>query len=186
MPLLRGYSSEMTVIASLVVGANLATTKGGSSRALSTEPDRARFLKRHRSASAFIIGRKSAAVESYKDSQIPIFVYSRSSTPLHFTHPMMQQITVDRNLRDITQLIDLRIAGDIVVEAGPTLLMAMIEEGVINYLELTISPIEGDGNFIDVENVLNYFHIESEESTEGTRLLSCRYKGDSSNRKYNP
>jgi riboflavin biosynthesis pyrimidine reductase len=98
----------------------------------------------------------------------------------------MQQITVDRNLRDITQLIDLRIDGDIVVEAGPTLLMALVEEGVIDLLELTFSPIEGDGNFIDVEKLMKNFTTEKDEVVDGARLLSCRNQGNSSDRKYNP
>ena len=176
----------MAVIASLVVGANHATSKDGSSRALSTPVDRERFLRRHRAASAFIIGKKSALAENYQGASVPIFVYSRSSTPLHFDHPLMQQITVDRNLRDITQLIDLRIHGDIVVEAGPSLLMALVEEGVVDILELSISPIEGDGDFIDVEKLLEYFAVESEEEVDGTRLLSCRNQSNSSDRKYNP
>jgi riboflavin biosynthesis pyrimidine reductase len=98
----------------------------------------------------------------------------------------MQQITVDRNLRDITQLIDLRIEGDIVVEAGPTLLMALVEEGVVDILELSISPIEGDGDFIDVEKLLQNFAIEGDEEVDGTRLLSCRNQRNTSDRKYNP
>lgn len=98
----------------------------------------------------------------------------------------MQQITVDRNLRDITQLIDLRLDGDIVVEAGPNLLMALIEEGVVDILELSISPIEGDGNFIDVEKLLKNFEVERDEVVDGTRLLSCRNQSNTSNRKYNP
>jgi riboflavin biosynthesis pyrimidine reductase len=176
----------MAVIASLVVGANHATSKGGSSRPLSTPADRERFLRRHRGASAFIIGKKSAASENYQGASVPIFVYSRDSTPLTFNHPLMQQVTVDRNLRDITQLIDLRIEGDIVVEAGPALLMALVEEGVIDLLELSISPIEGDGDFIDVAKLLRNFAVESDKEVDGTRLLSCRNKSNTSDRKYNP
>lgn len=176
----------MAVIASLVVGANHATSKDGSSRALSTPADRERFLRRHRGASAFIIGKKSAQSESYGAARVPIFVYSRSSAPLHFNHPLMQQVTVDRNLRDITQLIDLRIDGDIVVEAGPALLMALVKEGVIDLLELTLSPISGDDNFIDVERLMKTFTIESDELVDGTRLLSCRNQSNASDRKYNP
>ena len=176
----------MTVIASLVVGANHATSKDGSSQALSTPADRERFLRRHRGASAFIIGKKSAVTENYQGTSVPIFVYSRSSTPLHFHHPLMQQITVDRDLGELTRRIDQRIEGDIVVEAGPALLMALVEEGVIELLELSISPIEGDGDFIDVKKLLEYFAVESDEEVDGTRLLSCRNQSNSSDRKYNP
>lgn len=90
----------------------------------------------------------------------------------------MQQVTVDRNLGEIAQLIDLRIPGDIVVEAGISLLKALIDLHVIEILELSVSPIEGDGDFIDLEELLSQFEIVDEEVIDGTRLLKCRYKGD--------
>ena len=172
---------EMTVIASLVVGSNGATSLNGRSSGLSTPADRTRFLQRHRSAAAFIIGKKSAAIESYAASQVPIFIFTRSTQQLNVAHPLMQQVTVDRNLAEITQLIDLRITGDIVVEAGASLLQALIEVGGINILELSISPIAGDGDFINLEELLSKFEIQSESEIDGTRLLECRYQRNSAN-----
>jgi hypothetical protein len=178
---MRGYSSEMAVIASFVLGSNGASSLNGQSRGLSTPADRERFLARHYSAAAFIIGKKSAALENYGSISVPIFVYSRSSEVLHFPHPLMQQITVDRNLKEITELIDLRIEGNIVVEAGYGLLLPMVREGVINILELSISPIAGDGDFVNQEELLSFFEITSDIDIDGTRLLECRYKGNSGN-----
>lgn len=172
---------EMTVIASLVVGSNGATSLNGRSSGLSTAADRARFLQRHRSASAFIIGKKSATIESYSASQVPIFIFTRSTQQLNLPHPLMQQVTVDRNLAEITQLIDLRITGDIVVEAGASLLRALIEVGVVDILELSISPIAGDGDFINLEELLSYFEVASDSVVDGTRLLECRYQRNSAN-----
>lgn len=173
---------EMTVYASLVVGSNGATSLGGSSRGLSTPVDRERFLLRHRSAAAFIIGKRSATLESYGATQVPIFIFSRSTEKLTLPHRMMQQITVDRNLGEITKLIDLRIEGDIVVEAGPTLLKALIEVGAIEMLELSISPVAGDGDFINPDELLSHFTVVEEREIEGTKLLKCRYQGDSTDR----
>jgi riboflavin biosynthesis pyrimidine reductase len=181
LPLCGDILLEMTVIASLVVGSNGATSLDGRSHGLSTAPDRARFLRRHRSAAAFIIGKKSAAVESYATSSVPIFIFSRSTKRLELPHPLMQQVTVDRNLADITQLIDLRIEGEIVVEAGASLLSALIDVGVIEILELSISPIAGDSDFINLGELLSKFQIISELEVDGTRLLECRYKRDTAN-----
>lgn len=172
---------EMTVIASLVVGSNGATSLNGRSSGLSTAPDRARFLERHRSAAAFIIGKRSAAIESYAASQVPIFIFTRSTQQLILAHPLMQQVTVDRNLAEITQLIDLRITGEIVVEAGISLLRALIDVGAVDILELSISPIEGDGDFINVEELLSHFVVASDYDVDGTRLLECRYQRNSAN-----
>lgn len=169
----------MAVIASIVVGANGACSLDGQSRGLSTPPDRERFLERHRNASAFIIGKVSSSRERYTRADIPIFVFSRETTPLHFEHPMMQQINSQFGLKEIVTLIDQRIDGDIVVESGPSLLIALVREGCIHQLELSITPIEGDGDFIDVNELLTHFTIEKEEIIDGTRLLKCRNKGNS-------
>ena len=168
----------MAVIASFLLGANDASSLGGKSSPLSTPADRARFLARHRNAGAFIIGKQSAEIESYEKSSKPIFVFTRTMEPLHFAHPLMQQVSVEKDLAEITRRIDQRIEGDIVVEAGGQLLLAMIEAGVIDLLELTISPINGDGHFVAREQLLRDFTIMSDEEVDGTRLLQCRYKGD--------
>lgn len=172
----------MALIATLAVGANNATTLGGNSREISTPADRTRFLALHRSAGAIITGKESAAVEDYSKTHVPIFVFSRRAEKLIFEYPTMQQITVDRDLLEISRRIDQRISGDIVVEAGPRLLTALVEVGAVDFLQLSITPIEGDGNFINTELLLSRFEIESEEKESGTRLLQCRYNGDTTNR----
>lgn len=171
----------MAIIASLVVGANGACSIEGQSRGLSTPPDRERFLERHRNATAFIIGKQSSARERYSRVDIPIFVFTRETTPLHFEHPMMQQINSSFGLNEIVTLIDERIEGNIVVESGPLLLMALVQEGCIDYLELSITPIEGDGDFIDVDELLTHFTIEEDKIIDGTRLLKCRDKSNTTN-----
>ncbi|MFM6940484.1 MAG: hypothetical protein ACKOXI_00685 [Candidatus Planktophila sp.] len=171
----------MAVIASFLIGRNGASTLGGISSPLSTPADRARFLARHRSAGAFIIGKKSAAIESYENSAQPVFVFTRTREKLEFPHPSMQQITVRDDLSEITRLLDQRIEGDIVVEAGAELLLAMLKTGAISQLELTISPIDGDGHFVSEEELLQHFNSVEEVNIEGTRLLKCRNEGDSPN-----
>ena len=171
----------MAVIASFLIGRNGASTLGGISSPLSTPADRTRFLDRHRSAGAFIIGKNSASIESYEKSSQPIFVFTRSKENLEFTHPLMQQIIVRNDLSEIVRLLDQRIDGDIVVEAGAELLLALIRTGVIDQLELTISPIDGDGHFISVEELLQHFSIVEEDVIDGTRLLKCRNEGNSPN-----
>lgn len=167
----------MTIYASLVVGANGATTLYGHSRGLSTPADRERFLARHRSAGAFLIGRESAAREIYQASQVPIYVLTRTSEKIDLPHPRMELINVSGDLAKTVKNLSEETAGNLVVEAGPRLLLPLIEEGVIEILELTQSPIEGDGNFIDCKNLLSYFTITDEKVIDQTRLLECRYKG---------
>jgi len=173
----------MALIASFVVGVNGASTLDGKSSPLSTLADRDRFLARHRSAAAFIIGKHSAEIESYSASAVPIFVFTRNSHPLTFSHPLMEQVVVkENNLSEIVESLVRRIAGDIVVEAGATLLTALIDAGVIKLFELSISPINGDGDFLNIPTLLKKFQWDEELADDGTRLLQGRYKGDSAHR----
>lgn len=181
LPLCGDILYEMTVIASIVLGSNGAASLRGSSQGLSTPSDRARFLQRHRSAAAFIIGKKSAAIESYQKSQVPIYVFTRSSEKLDLSHPLMAQIFVHENLVEVINQISADVTGDIVVEAGPSLLLALAEAGAIEILELSISPFEGDGDFISIEKLLTLFEIVSDIEIDGTRLLQGRDKSNATN-----
>lgn len=168
----------MSVIASFLVGRNGASTLGGLSAPLSSPADRNRFLARHRSAGAFIIGKNSAAIESYAAARVPIFVFTRKSEKLELPHPLMQQVTVDRELAEITRAIDQRIDGDVVVEAGASLLLALAREGVVDLLELSQTDIDGDGNFVNLPELLALFDTIESEEINGTTLLKCRNKGN--------
>lgn len=168
----------MALIATLVVGSNNATSSGGQSSPLSTPADRSRFLALHRSGSAIITGRKSAKVEDYSQTQVPIFVFTRDSEKLDLPHPMMEQVTVGQNLTEMVRGIAERFDGDLIIESGVALLQPLIEVGAVDRLALSISPVTGDGDFIDVEKLLSHFSIEKEESVDGTRLLECRYNGN--------
>ena len=170
------------MIATLVVGSNYATSKGGLSAPLSTPADRARFLILHRSAAAIIIGKESARVEDYRATAVPIFVFTRSAETLALPHPMMEQISVGDDLAKPSRSIASRFEGDIIVEAGIGLLQAMVMVGAIDHLALSLSPIDGDGHFVDVADLLKNFSVEEEREEDGTRLLECRYNRDSSNR----
>ena len=172
----------MALIATLVVGSNNATSKGGQSSPLSTPADRSRFLALHRSGSAIITGRKSAKVEDYSQTQVPIFVFTRDSGTLDLPHPLMEQITVSKNLAEEVRRIAERFDGDVIIESGVALLQPLIEIGAVDQLALSISPVTGDGDFIDVAKLLTHFSIEKEESIDGTRLLECRYNGNSTHR----
>ena len=171
----------MALIATLVVGANNASSKGGLSAPLSTPADRSRFLALHRSAAAIIIGRESALVEDYRKTQVPIFVLTRHHEGVKLPHPMMEQITVGDDLAKISRSIASRFEGDVIIESGVKLLKALISAGAVDRLSLSISPIEGDGHFVNLDDLLSYFTIEEELEVEGTRLLECRYNCHSSN-----
>lgn len=170
----------MSVIATLNVGANGATSLASSSIGISTSADRQRFLKLHRRAGVHITGTNSATRELYSSSRIPLLVLSR-------THKSEMKedreiVNTSAGLQSVMREIKNRFHAPIVVEAGPSLLTALVEQGCIEEIELSISPISGDKNFIDSEELLKHFTIVSDEIVDGTRLLHGRYYGDSAYR----
>lgn len=170
----------MSVIATINVGANGATSSQGSSLALSTAPDRQRFLALHRRAGAHITGSRSAASELYTKKKIPLIVLSRSQENQSTSE--IEVINTSAGLPDAMRLIRLRFSPPLVVEAGPILLIALVQNGCIEEIELSISPILGDADFIDVAELMGHFEFVSDELVDGTRLLHGRYKGDSAYR----
>jgi riboflavin biosynthesis pyrimidine reductase len=171
----------MPVIATLVVGSNFATSKEGSSLPLSTMEDRRRFLALHRRASAIITGRESAARENYQRTSVPIYIFTRSSAPLTLPYNNMRQVTIADDLRVRVIEIAHRHSGDIVIEAGIELLLALTRVGAIDELELSFTPITGDSHYLDIDEIFSLFEIVDEQEINATRLLKCRYKGDTSN-----
>ena len=167
----------MSVIATLNVGANGATSLGGSSTPLSTAADRQRFLALHRRAGAYVVGRNSAASELYTSSEIPLLILSRSAVDQRAQG--QEFIDTSEGLQSAMREIKAKYPAPIVVEAGPTLLTSLVSQGCIEELELTLSPISGDGNFINVVELIAQFTIISDEPIDGTRLLHGRYNGNS-------
>lgn len=167
----------MSVIATLNIGANGATSLEGSSLGLSTAEDRNRFLTLHRRAGAYVVGTKSAANELYTSSAIPLLILSRSlDSEVADGREIIN--TLD-GLEDVMRDIRSRYPAPIVVEAGPTLLLALLGAGCIEEIELSISPLPGDANFIDQQEIIKHFTIIGDETVNGTRLLHGRYNGDS-------
>ena len=170
----------MSVIATLNIGSNGATSKSGNSQPLSTEPDRRRFLDLHRSAGAYVLGRNSFAAERYTSSSAPILILSRSLEEV-----MGATLVTTSDLAATMREIAKEYPHPILVEAGVSLLKPLIECGAIEELYLSLSPIDGDGDFVDKDELLSHFEVATSEEIEGTHLLKCRYKGDSAYSKSN-
>lgn len=170
----------MSVIATLNIAANGATSLAGSSAPLSSAPDRQRFLALHRRAGAHITGPNSAKSELYSDRRIPLLILSRSLRSERT--PEAEIFNTSEGLQEVMREISLRFPGPLVIEAGPQLLIALIAAGCVEEIELSFSPLDGDGNFINVEELTSHFEIVNSENIDGTQLLQGRYKGDSAYR----
>jgi riboflavin biosynthesis pyrimidine reductase len=178
------YSSHMSVIATINVGRNGATSINGGSQGLSSAEDRQRFLTLHRSAGSYLVGRNSYLAERYSSTSTPIYILSESNLPIDGA-PANLTVIAGRTLIESAQEIYKKGPHPIVVEAGVSLLIPLIESGCIDELELSISPIDGDAHFVDVEVILSHFEIVEDYLVDGTRILKGRYQGDSAYREDN-
>lgn len=170
----------MTVTATLVIGRDGSTAKSGNSRLLSTPEDRQRFLELHRSADAIIVGSRTIESDPYAASKCPVYVFTRNSNKT-FPAQFRKMLIDEKN--DLTSALRKikSIHSNTVIEAGPTLLLALIETGLVDFLHLSVTPITGGENSIDVEALLSRFNVEEDKTLHGTRLLKCGYKGHSTN-----
>jgi dihydrofolate reductase len=171
----------MSVIATINVGANGATSLHGSSRALSTPVDRAAFLALHRSAGSYLLGYRSFIAEQYSPCQTPIIILTRKDREVA-DRDDVTLFKVESDLKSSIAIIKEKFPKPILVEAGVTLLTELIGAGCIEELYLNSTPIDGDDHFVDIEELLQDFEIISEESKDGTTLRKCRYKADSAHR----
>ena len=64
--------------------------------------------------------------------------------------------------------------GDLLIEAGPTLIMEVIEGGLLTDLYLTLSPVTGGENPISLDSLLNSSQETSHQEVDGTLFLHYR------------
>lgn len=63
--------------------------------------------------------------------------------------------------------------NNILVEAGPKIVSELIEKGLIDRLELSVTDIEGGDNPIDYQALLAHFSKVQENIIDGTRFFTA-------------
>ena len=127
----------MAVFASLVVGIDGSTAKGGTSRGITSGVDRTAFLARRRSADFLLIGGETARVEPYHRTPVPVVISSRS---------MINSLADNRlahwwNLSPTEALAKgIKKFGDnVLVESGPSIIDELLLNKVLDGIYLSIS-----------------------------------------------
>ena len=171
----------MTITATLVVGSDGSTSQSGNSRQISTPEDRQRFLALHRSADAIIVGGKTIEADPYAGARCPVYVFTQNKEKT-FSAPFLTVHTdANNNLsKALTEISERH--PHVVIESGQRLLLALIETGLVEYLELSITPITNGENAIDIDSLLKKFVIIEDVTINATRLLKCRYQGNATDR----
>jgi riboflavin biosynthesis pyrimidine reductase len=162
----------MAVFASLVVGSDGSTAKGGNSRGITSGVDRTAFLARRRSADFLLIGGETARVEPYHRTPVPVVISSRS---------MINSLADNRlahwwNLSPTDALAKgIKKFGDnVLVESGPSIIDELLLNKVLDGIYLSITSITGGENPIDIAALLGNFVEIDRQEVEGTQFIEAR------------
>ena len=162
----------MAVIASLVVGADGSTAKGGNSRGITSGIDRTTFLDRRRSADFLLIGGETARVEPYQRTPVPVVISSRS---------IINSLADNRlahwwNLSPTEALAKgiQKFGENVLVESGPSIINELLLNKVLDGIYLSITSVLGGENPIDIAELLGNFVEIDRQEVEGTQFIEAR------------
>lgn len=154
------------------MGMDGSTTKEGSSAGVSTNTDRERFLKRRREFDCIIIGGNTARSERYSFTPCPLVVISRHPSNVLISNPnvywwnLEPKIALEKAKREF--------GPDVLIEAGPALLNEFLSAGLVDQLEISITPITGGEHLIDLNDALRGFEITNDQTIEETRFVTAK------------
>ena len=151
----------MSVSASLVIGADGATVKNGTSAGVSNLRDRERFLARRSKFDCILIGGNTYRNENYQNTPVPLFVISKKGDGKNLTPT------------EAIKFIKKTYGENILVEAGPALLTEMIKDKLIDDLYLTITDVTGGDEPISFVELLRSFIVIDDEVIDGTRFITA-------------
>ena len=164
---LRGMRSVITT-ANLIVGKDGSTTLAGSSIGLSTDEDRRRFHELRSKNDLILIGGNTARREPYKRTPIPLYILTHTKVRLQPKNQLVKQfaLTPAQMIEEIKSSFnpDQSSAINILVEAGPTLLKQMIDEGLIDNLFLTVNLEKTGENPLSIADLTKGFELVSRKN----------------------
>lgn len=163
----------MAVIASLVLGADGSSTLLGTSDAVTTPIDRARFLARRRLSDAILIGGNTARAERYQRTPVPLVVISHTRPTLLDQNPKAHWWS----LSPVEAVARARweFGNNLSVEGGIAMISELLDAVAISQLELSItSHVEGE-NKVDYLDLLAHFEKIETEELEGTIFHTCTF-----------
>jgi riboflavin biosynthesis pyrimidine reductase len=161
----------VSIVATLVVGSDGSTSKESRSAGVSSVADRQVFLQRRREVDCIIIGGNTARHEPYNRTPVPLVVISRSlvnpvqGNHLAFFWNCSPEQAVEKARR--------QFGNKILIEGGITMISELIDHGVIDQLELSVTPASGGDERIDWKELLARFSHCTSREIEGTTFYSA-------------
>jgi riboflavin biosynthesis pyrimidine reductase len=161
----------VSIVATLVVGSDGSTSKESRSAGVSSVADRQVFLQRRREVDCIIIGGNTARHEPYNRTPVPLVVISRSLVnPVQGNH-----LALLWNCSPLQAVEKARrqFGDKILIEGGITMINELIDHGVIDQLELSVTPASGGDEQIDWKELLARFSHCTSREVEGTTFYSA-------------
>jgi riboflavin biosynthesis pyrimidine reductase len=161
----------VSIVATLVVGSDGSTSKESRSAGVSSVADRQVFLQRRREVDCIIIGGNTARHEPYNRTPVPLVVISRSLVnPVQGNH-----LALLWNCSPVQAIEKARrqFGDKILIEGGITMINELIDHGVIDQLELSVTPASGGDEQIDWKELLARFSHCTSREVEGTTFYSA-------------
>jgi riboflavin biosynthesis pyrimidine reductase len=162
----------MSVFASLVVGADGATTKDGSSRAISSGIDRSSFLARRRAVDFIFIGGQTARTEPYHRTPVPVVVASRSlinaladNRLAHWWNLSPSQ-AIEKGIK--------KFGPNVLVESGARMLERLLSANLLDGIYLSVTDVTGGEDLINFEELLKHFATINRQVIDDTIFIEAR------------
>ena len=156
----------MSTVASLVVGRDGSTSKGNSSNGVSSDADRTAFLMRRRKVDCILIGGNTARHEPYKQTPVPLVILSRS----HINPVAGNDMSHLWNVSPAQALIKAKeqFGEKILVEAGTSIIIELIDQGLIDQLDLSVTSVTGGDHRVDWQELLKKFAHHTQTTVDDT------------------
>ena len=161
----------MSTVASILLGADGSTAKGGSSRSLSSPADRARFLDFRKSADVIVIGGATARAENYSRTPSPLIIVSHDQPETIGVNPQATWWNISPEESIVKATIE--FGEHVHVEAGLSFLVPLLKLGLIDQLRISISTITGGSHKISLEDLTYYFSDVIQEEGDETVFVDC-------------
>ena len=161
----------MSIVATLVVGSDGSTSKESRSAGVSSVADRQVFLQRRREVDCIIIGGNTARHEPYNRTPVPLVVISRSLVnPIQGNHlALLWNCSPEQAVEKARK----QFGDKILIEGGIAMINELIDHGVIDQLELSVTPASGGDERIDWKELLARFSHCTSREVEGTTFYSA-------------
>ena len=150
-------------MANLIVGRDGSTTRGGSSRGLSSPEDRKRFRALRARASSILIGGQTARTEPYYSTPVPLYVMSHGELPDAVTSNPLAKVIHANIIESLNALASTDDGQCILIESGPAPLLIALHTKKVDELYITIANELDGENRIDFATMTKGYEVVERE-----------------------